>query len=331
MPVVDLDELVALARDPSRTTGPLAPTGSGWLAVDLRGAAPPSPPCPEDVAGLPAVLIAIGTVGGADADWFDVVVADDDAATLVTDAVEAHPVAATSLAVLLRGGDRRTAAEGLAAESATYSMLQAGAEHQAWLASRRRRDPRPSNDGPPVRVERDGDRLTLTLSRPEVRNAFDAATRDALLDGLAIATADPAIAEVVLAGDGPAFCSGGDLDEFGTATDPSAAHVLRLARSVGGALHRMAPKVTARVHGACVGAGVELPAFAGRVVARADAVLALPEVAMGLVPGAGGTVSIARRIGRHRTAWLALTGQPIDAPTALAWGLVDDVVDTLDR
>ena len=74
-----------------------------------------------------------------------------------------------------------------------------------------------------------------------------------------------------------------------------------------------------------MGAGIEVPAFAGRVVATADAAIALPELGAGLVPGAGGTVSIPRRIGRHRTALLGLTGSPIDAPTALAWGLVDAV------
>ena len=51
----------------------------------------------------------------------------------------------------------------------------------------------------------------------------------------------------------------------------------------------------------------------------------LPEIAMGLIPGAGGTVSITRRIGRWRTAYLALSGLPIDAPTALDWGLVDEI------
>ncbi|MGB7052901.1 MAG: enoyl-CoA hydratase/isomerase family protein, partial [Acidimicrobiales bacterium] len=51
----------------------------------------------------------------------------------------------------------------------------------------------------------------------------------------------------------------------------------------------------------------------------------LPEVAMGLVPGAGGTASLPRRIGRHRTAWLALTGYWLDAPVALRWGLVDEI------
>ena len=83
--------------------------------------------------------------------------------------------------------------------------------------------------------------------------------------------------------------------------------------------------MTAYVHGGCVGAGVELPAFAGRVVADPAATFWLPELGMGLVPGAGGTVSIPRRIGRQRAALLAVTGRRIDAATALAWGLVDDI------
>jgi len=84
--------------------------------------------------------------------------------------------------------------------------------------------------------------------------------------------------------------------------------------------------VWAFVHGACVGAGVELPAFAARVLARANVLFQLPEVSMGLVPGAGGTASIARRIGRQRTAWMALSGARIDAETAIDWGLVDEIV-----
>ena len=108
---------------------------------------------------------------------------------------------------------------------------------------------------------------------------------------------------------------------------PASAHLVRLGRSAAHALHLVADRVTARVHGASVGSGVELAAFAGRVEAAPDATFALPEVAMGLVPGAGGTVSIPARIGRHRTAWLALTGERIDAPTAREWGLVDEVVE----
>jgi enoyl-CoA hydratase/carnithine racemase len=157
-----------------------------------------------------------------------------------------------------------------------------------------------------------------------VRNALDAAMRDALIDALAVAEAEPTLA-VELAGAGAGFCSGGDLDEFGTLADPASAHRLRLDRSVGLVLAGLADRTTALVHGASAGSGVELAAFAGRVVAAPDATFELPELSMGLVPGAGGTVSVTARTGRHRCAWLALTGERIDAPTALAWGLVDEV------
>jgi enoyl-CoA hydratase/carnithine racemase len=183
----------------------------------------------------------------------------------------------------------------------------------------------PADDGGgPVTMERDGNLLRIVLDRPEVRNAFGASMRDGLVEALAVAGADPAV-RVVLEGRGPSFCSGGDLREFGTSADPASAHLVRLRRSAGRAIAEVADRVTAVVHGSCVGAGVELPAFAGRVVAAPDSRFWLPEVAMGLVPGAGGTVSIPRRIGRQRTALLALTGDTIDATTALQWGLVDEL------
>ncbi len=171
--------------------------------------------------------------------------------------------------------------------------------------------------------------LYITLNRPEVRNAYNAATRDALLEALTIAASDASVTHIVINGTGAAFCSGGDLDEFGSLADPATAHLLRLARSVARTMHQLREHTTVYVHGACIGAGIELPAFAGRVVARDDASFQLPEVSMGLVPGAGGTVSISRRIGRHRTAWMAITGARIEAATALDWGLVDDVVSVL--
>ena len=266
---------------------------------------------------------------------------DDDLLAVVTEvagdgddvvaAVRAHPVAAVALALLLRATADLDVASALVAESATYSTLQAGPEHRAWLEGHTRKA-RPS-DPEPVRMSRAGGRLRLTLDRPHVRNAFDAATRDALLDGLAVAAADPSLTEIVIDGSGPSFCSGGDLDEFGTALDPATAHLVRVARSVGRAVHELRDRVMFVVHGACVGAGVELAAFAGRVVARPDATFRLPEVAMGLVPGAGGTVGIPRRVGMRRAAWLALTGNAIDAPTALDWGLVDEIdeIDEIDE
>src|SRR5439155_24814131 len=102
--------------------------------------------------------------------------------------------------------------------------------------------------------------------------------------------------------------AGGDLDEFGSFPDPATAHILRLRQSVGRRIEGVTDRVTAHLHGACVGSGIELPAFAGRVVAAESTRIALPELSLGLVPGAGGTVSLPRRIGRQRTARLALTG-----------------------
>lgn len=79
------------------------------------------------------------------------------------------------------------------------------------------------------------------------------------------------------------------------------------------------------VQGPCVGAGVELSAFAGRVIADPHTTFRLPEISMGLIPGAGGTVSISRRIGRQRTARLAILGEPMGAAEALAYGLIDEI------
>jgi enoyl-CoA hydratase/carnithine racemase len=176
-----------------------------------------------------------------------------------------------------------------------------------------------------VLTKREGARLELVLNRPARRNALSVEMRDALGEALRLATSDATIAEIVLRGNGPAFSAGGDLDEFGTFPDPTTAHAVRAIRNPARALAACADRVRVELHGACVGAGIELAAFAWRVVAGPDAFFQLPEVAMGLVPGAGGTVSIPRRIGRQRTAYLCLSAVRLDAETALSWGLVDEI------
>ena len=241
--------------------------------------------------------------------------------------VAAAPQAAVTLVQVLRLGEGRSLDDALVAESLAYAMLQAGPAFGAWLASR----PPPARPGgglgaggrPPVTLARDGDLLRITLDRPEVRNALDVTMRDALVEAFDLAARDPAIARVELRGNGPDFCSGGDLREFGTVEDPPAGHLVRSARLPVRALAGCADRVTARVHGASVGAGIEVAALARHVVAAPGATFRLPEVAMGLVPGAGGTATIPRRIGRQLTAWMALTGATVDALTALRWGLVD--------
>ena len=242
--------------------------------------------------------------------------------------VESRPAASVALVQVLRMGGGLSIPDRLVLESLAYSTLQGGAAFRSWLAAAPRRTPRPAET--PVRLDRDGPRLTITLDRPWVRNAFDAATRDALCEALQVAVADPSIGRVDLYGDGPAFCSGGDLTEFGTSRDAAQAHLVRVHRSPGALLHRCAPRVTAHLHGACVGAGIELAAFAGRVVAAPDTVIRLPEIGMGLIPGAGGTASIPVRVGRERTAYLALSGVELSVGEALHWGLVDAISEADD-
>jgi enoyl-CoA hydratase/carnithine racemase len=101
---------------------------------------------------------------------------------------------------------------------------------------------------------------------------------------------------------------------------------VRLRRSLAWRFAELGPRMVVGLHGACLGAGIELPAFAHRLVAADDAVIGLPEGSLGLIPGAGGTVSIRHRIGSGRTLDLIVSGRHIDAATAHSWGLVDEVV-----
>ena len=317
---VTLDALVDAARTRREPPWPAWPPSMVCVELDVPVVDAPALP-----SWWPGVVVGIATGDEPhDHPTCDVVVAPASAALdAIEAAVTSTPLAASTLTTLLRDAARRPVDEGLLAESAAYSSLQAGPEFASWRASRppRQRD----DDAPRVQMARDGDALHLTLTRAHARNALDTAMRDQLVDALLLVALDDSIREVHLRGDGPAFCAGGDLDEFGSRPDPATAHLVRLLQSAGRAIDAVADRVVAHVHGSCRGSGVELPAFAGRVVARADATFGLPEVSLGLIPGAGGTVSLPRRVGRHRTAWLALTGEAIDAPTARAWGLVDEV------
>jgi hypothetical protein len=334
--VRSISEVAALLADPTpEALGPLG--GEALVVVKLDG---------RDYTQFGAVLrqrpcVAVGlhrsgTALPVGVDDFDVLLTEEpdpprpwvpdrgEPLTRLAARVQGNPNAAVALVQLLRLSEGLSVVDALVGESFVYSMLQAGPEFGRWLAARR--IPRPVHDGEPVHTARSGNRLMVSLNRPSVHNAYSAAMRDALSAALSIAVADPGLEKVHLRGEGPSFCSGGDLTEFGTTPDPSTAHFIRVTRSPARLLAELADRVVVSLHGACVGAGVELSAFASRVEAVSETWFELPEVQMGLVPGAGGTVSVPRRIGRHRTAVLALSGDRISAQQALDWGLIDKIV-----
>ena len=279
-----------------------------------------------------APVITLGVVRGGSPQTAisgcDLLVAGDDDGIVDAEvgrllgAVERSGVPALVASQVLRDGGA------LSAEASAYSVLMSGGPFHTWLAARTGTG-RPDDAAPRVAVEQIAGAWIVRLTRPRRHNAFDARMREQLcdaLDAVAAATATGRPSPVALLGSGPSFCSGGDLDEFGTATSPLDAYLVRTSRSVARRLARLGDRLVAGVHGGCIGAGIELAAFARIVIAAQSASFSLPELSLGLNLGAGGTVSIPARIGRQRTLELLLSGEPIDADRALAWGLVDQVV-----
>jgi enoyl-CoA hydratase/carnithine racemase len=337
LPVREAERLFdASARGQEEMLGVLE--GRPLLVVDLDGGAPVRLRVPT---GLPAVVVGVGARAAPVGPGVDVALTaaeppgpawvrvpdEDEALDFLADRVTAAPIPAVTLVQVLRTGAGLDLAAALVVESLAYSALQAGPDHVAWVRSRQAPSAAAPGRGAAVELARRGSELTLTLARPERHNAYSAEMRDALAEGLAAAAADPTVESVSLRGAGPSFCSGGDLAEFGTRSDPATAHLIRTARSCARAIAALQVPVTAYLHGHCIGAGIELAAAADVVVADRSTRIALPELSMGLIPGAGGTATLPPRIGTARTAWLALTGATIDAATALQWELVDRIAD----
>ncbi|GAA0318991.1 enoyl-CoA hydratase/isomerase family protein [Sphingomonas oligophenolica] len=215
----------------------------------------------------------------------------------------------------------------LIAESLAYGLLQGSAEHAAWLASRPATPALPASPAGRVSLTRKERHLDIRLDRVGALNAIDCPMRDALREAFELAALDPEIDRVTMRGLGKAFSVGADLAEFGTTRDPATAHAIRMQTLPAHAIARCAEKLDVHIQGACVGSALEMASFARRVTAGPRAWFQLPELAMGLIPGAGGCVSISRRIGRQDATLLILSGRRIDARGARAIGLVDAIVD----
>lgn len=317
------DELLDSVRDPAWPDR----DGLEWIVLDFTGSV--STGAAAELAlripNLAIPVIGFGATTGVLRNAVDVSVDDEQDLIAVCAACCKNPQAAAVLVQVLRATARLRVADALAVESLGYATLQAGPEFAHWLAGRKPVAGRSAPAEEVVRLRRHGGHLSIRLNAPESRNALSAPMRDALTEAFQLVMLDPAIDSMEVSANGPCFSAGGDLSEFGTVTDPMTAHEIRMRRMPARFFAAVAHRCHVRVHGACVGAGIELPAFAGRISAETDAFFQLPEIGMGLIPGSGGCVSIPRRIGRQRTAFMALTGRRIGASEALAWGLVDGV------
>jgi methylglutaconyl-CoA hydratase len=180
-----------------------------------------------------------------------------------------------------------------------------------------------------LRVERDGNVLRITLARPETRNAFD----EALIAELAEAFVDVGKARaVLLAGDGPSFCAGADvewmrssveLDYDGNVADANA------LRGMLEAIDRCPAPVVARIQGHAFGGGAGLVACSDIAVADAETVFAFSEVKLGIIPAVISPFAL-EKIGPGAARRYFVTGERFDAATALRIGLVHEVTDDLD-
>jgi 2-oxoglutaroyl-CoA hydrolase len=180
-------------------------------------------------------------------------------------------------------------------------------------------------------VERDGSRgvATITLDVPEKMNRVSMNARDQLARVFAELGADDATRVIVLTGAGDrAFTAGGDIPGF---LERSPEQLSRLAWNVAAA-ERCPKPVIARLRGYCLGVGLELALACDFRIAADDAVLGLPEIGLGMIPGSGGTQRLARLIGVGRAKDVIMRRKRLAAGEALALGLLSEVVpaDDLD-
>jgi 2-(1,2-epoxy-1,2-dihydrophenyl)acetyl-CoA isomerase len=177
-------------------------------------------------------------------------------------------------------------------------------------------------------IEREGPVAVLTLNRPHVKNALDAALLDALLSAVRAAGEDPAVRAIVLTGAGGAFCSGADLKSaMAEGRDPLVDIDLTLDTYhavIRAILHAPKP-VIAAVDGAAVGFGCDLSLACDLRLASSEAYFQTRFVKIGLMPDGGGTFWLPRLIGLARAMEMMLLGDPVGAPRALEIGLITRV------
>ncbi len=181
-----------------------------------------------------------------------------------------------------------------------------------------------------ILVERRGPVALITINRPEKRNALNIQTREEGAAALEELREDDSVRVVVFTGAGErAFVAGADISEFAGRTAITQRDVM-LGRSLFTAIDTFPKPVIAMVNGYCLGGGCELALACDLRIASDTAVFGQPEINLGIIPGGGGTQRLTRLIGEGRAMEMILTGDTVDAQTALALGLVNMVVPTAE-
>lgn len=193
------------------------------------------------------------------------------------------------------------------------------------MGAQSRRRPAPESSSPVV-LEKLENVVLVLLNRPEVHNAIDTRLRDALYETLAAVRDDPEVSVVILHGAGPSFSSGGDLHEFGTARSPVAAREARWRRDLCGALLALPKPTIAAVHGYAVGGGWELALLCDLCIVARGARFRFSETGLGMIPGLGGTQTVARLVGGCRAMDAVLSARWLRAKEAVEWGLANACV-----
>lgn len=166
----------------------------------------------------------------------------------------------------------------------------------------------------------------ITLNRPKALNAYNVRMRDEFFEALEAVRDDPDARAAVICGAGErAFCAGADLTEFGSAPSQAIARQVRWERDVWGLMAGIRKPLVAAMRGYVIGSGVEIACLCDVRVAADDAVFAMPEVALGMIPAAGGTQTLRRAIGTGRAMEMILTNRRVGAAEAKRIGLAHRV------
>ncbi len=167
----------------------------------------------------------------------------------------------------------------------------------------------------------------VVLNRPEVINVYNMKMRDDLYQVLEAVRDDSDVRVVMMSGAGDkGFCAGADLTEFGSAPSQAIARQVRWERDVWGLFLSIRKPLIAALHGYVLGSGVEIAMLCDLRIASSDAVFEMPEVALAMIPAAGGTQTLPSNVGLPRSLEMLLTSRRIDAEEAHRWGLVHRVV-----